>query len=191
MLLTEEKIKQAIKDAHKRRPGVILSAMEVYEAITQAQHEEDIKGGAMEIEYKLKILKSLDTKDLIKKLREYEDALEKAMREDASFKDLNRGYLASGASDCQEVKRITAELNAQIPETDKDGKKLTVAQKEAWLICQRSENHELSAAIAKQKDIAFLLENNQVAIDMARRRLESTRAVLALKTQQIAFLAGS
>ncbi len=41
MLLTPEKIKQAIKDAHRRNPGKILSAMEIYIAIAQAQYKED------------------------------------------------------------------------------------------------------------------------------------------------------
>ncbi|MBA7587060.1 hypothetical protein ES708_29073 [subsurface metagenome] len=43
MLLTPEKIKQAIKDAHQRNPGKILAAMEIYEAIAQAQYNEDMK----------------------------------------------------------------------------------------------------------------------------------------------------
>jgi hypothetical protein len=42
MLLTPEKIQQAIKDAHQKRPGVILRAQEIYEAIAQAQHQEDV-----------------------------------------------------------------------------------------------------------------------------------------------------
>jgi hypothetical protein len=41
-LLTPEKIQQAIKDAHQKRPGVILLIMEIYRAIAQAQHEEDV-----------------------------------------------------------------------------------------------------------------------------------------------------
>jgi len=41
-MLTPEKIEQAIKDAHERRPGVILSTMEIYDAIAKAQHREDV-----------------------------------------------------------------------------------------------------------------------------------------------------
>ena len=41
-MLTPEKIQQAIKDAHERRPGVILPTMEIYDAIAQAQHQEDV-----------------------------------------------------------------------------------------------------------------------------------------------------
>ena len=144
----------------------------------------------MEPEEKIKILKSLDTKNLIEKLHKYEDELETALREAASFKDLNRGYLSS-TGDCQEVKKLLAELRAQTPATNEAGKKLTLADKEDWLQGQRAQNEELAAAIAKQKDTAFLLENNEIKADMARRRLTGAIAVLGLKTQQLAFLAGS
>ncbi len=144
----------------------------------------------MEPEEKIRVLKSLDTKNLIEKLHKYEDELETALREAASFKDLNRGYLSS-TGDCQEVKRLLAEIRAQSPEANGAGKKLTLADKEDWLQKQRTENEDLVAAIAKQKDIAFLLENNEIKSDMARRRLAGATAVLALKTQQIAFFAGS
>jgi len=43
MLLTPEKIKQAIKDARKRNPGKILPAMEIYLAIARAQYNEFLK----------------------------------------------------------------------------------------------------------------------------------------------------
>lgn len=141
----------------------------------------------MEIEEKILVLKSRETKALIEKLHQYEDKLEDAMRENASFKNLNHGYLGSG--DCQEVKRILAELAAQAPETSDGGKKMTIADKEIWLQKQRTENDELSGAINKQKNIIFLVEGNEITAEMARRRLEGIRAVLAITTQQIAFLA--
>ena len=143
----------------------------------------------MELNDKLKILKRLDTKELITKIQHYEDELEHALREQASFKDINREYLTSGMStDCQEVKRILAELATQGPPTEA-GKKLTAADREVWLQKQRTENDELAAAINKQKSISFLLENNEINIEMARRRLEGVRALLALRTGQINFLA--
>ncbi len=144
----------------------------------------------MEPEEKIRILKSLDTKKLIESINKYEDELETALREAASFKDLNRGYLSS-TGDCQEVKKLLAELRAQTPATNEAGKKFTLADKEDWLQRQRTENAELAAAIAKQRDIAFQLENNEIKADMARRRLAGATAVLALKTAQINFLAGS
>lgn len=143
----------------------------------------------MEIEVKLEILKSLDTKALIAKIRQYEDELEKAMREESDFKSQNHGYLGSG--DCQEVKRILGELAAQAPETNGVGKKTTIADREAWLQRQRTENKELSEAITKQRQVAFLIDDHEIKVEMARRRLAGATAVLALKTQQIAFLAGS
>ncbi|GAJ04601.1 unnamed protein product [marine sediment metagenome] len=42
-ILTPEKIEQAIRDVHKKKPGKILTAMEIYEAIAQAQYNEDTK----------------------------------------------------------------------------------------------------------------------------------------------------
>lgn len=138
-------------------------------------------------EWKLKILRNLDTKGLIEKIQQYQNELERALNEQASFKDLNREYLTSGAtSDCHEVKRLLAELAAQGPPDQ--GKKLTAAEKEAWLQRQRTENDELSAAISKQKSIAFLTENNEIKIEMAKQRLQNSRALLALRTAQLNFL---
>jgi len=143
----------------------------------------------VEINDKVKILKSLDTKGLIARIQHYEDDLEHALREQASFKDINREYLTSGMStDCQEVKRILAELATQGPPAE-SGKRLTATARDAWLQKQRTANDELAAAINKQKSIAFLLENNEINIEMARRRLEGARALLALRTGQINFLA--
>lgn len=142
----------------------------------------------MEIEQKIEILKSRDTKALVEKLHQYEDDLEKAMTAEADFKAQNHTYLGSG--DCQEVKRILGELAAQAPETNGAGKKTTIADREAWLQRQRTENKELSDAIAKQRQVSFLIDDHQIKVEMARRRLAGTTAILALKTQQIAFLAG-
>lgn len=148
----------------------------------------------MELAEKIQVLKSRESKSLVEKLHQTEDALEKAMIAEADFKNANHGYLGSG--DCQEVKRILAELAAQAPETSEArldaqgaGKKMTIAEKENWLHKQRTENKELSDAITKQRQVAFLVDDHQIKVEMARRRLEGIRAVLALTTQQIAFLA--
>lgn len=136
----------------------------------------------MEIAEKLKILKSLDTKSLIEKLHQYETELEKAMLAEADFKSQSHGYLGSG--DCQEVKRILAELTAQAPEEASSDKK-----REAWLQQQRKENKELNDAIMKQKQVAFLLDDHQIKVEIVKKRLEGTKIILALKTAQINFLA--
>ena len=141
----------------------------------------------MEIDEKLKILKSLDTKDLIAKIRQYEDEFEKALAGQADFKSQNHQFLGSG--DCQEIKRILAELAAHAPETNEAGKKMTLADKEVWLQNQRTENKELSEAIQKQRMVAFLIDDHEIKVEMARRRLASMMAIMALRTQQIAFLA--
>ena len=187
MLLAPEKIKQAIEEAHRRNPGKILATAEIYEAIAQAQYNEDKKEATMEIEEKLRILKSLDTKNLIEKLNQYEGELQEVMASEAMFKNQNHGYLGSG--DCQEVKRILAELAVQAPEAKEDGKKTTVADREAWLQKQRTENKELNEAIQKQREVSFLIDDHAIKMEVARRRLAGATAVLALKTQQLAFLA--
>ena len=181
----------------------------------------------MEIEKKLEILKGLGTKDLIDNLAKYEEQLDKEMREEASFKDSNYGYLASGTSDCSEVKQILAGLLAQAPETTKidkpltktkkatwlkeqqkqepkfsgnifdapettlETKNLTENDKKAWLERQRTENQDLVAAINRQVQVAFNLDNYRINIETTKKRLEGTRAVLALRTAQIRFLSDS
>jgi hypothetical protein len=139
------------------------------------------------LEGKIKILKSIDTKSLIEKLHQSEDALEKAMIDEAKFKAENHSFLGSG--DCQEVKKILAELNVQAPETNGASRKMTIADKEAWLLRQRTENKELSDAINKQRSVSFVYDDHQIKIEIAKRRLNSVMAILTLKTAQINFLA--
>ena len=138
----------------------------------------------MEITEKLKALKALDTKSLIEKLHQYEDELEKAMIAEADFKSQSHGYLGSG--DCSEVKRILAELVTQAPEEASSDKK-----RETWLQQQRKENKELNDAIMKQRQVAFLVDDHQIKVEMAKKRLESIKAIIALKTAQINFLASN
>jgi len=179
-----------------------------------------------DLKQKVATLKALGTKDLTTKLHEAENFLEKALHEEASFKNLNLEYLSSGTNDCQAVKQRLAEVAVMAPEnmeverplteTEKKAwvkerdkqdpttsprtiadapekttvaKSLTEAEKKAWLERQRKEDTELFAAIDKQKQVAFLLDGSQIQTEMAKRRLDGIRAVLALRTQQIAFLA--
>ena len=143
----------------------------------------------MEIQVKLQVLKRLETKDLIEKLHQYEDELEKAMTAEADFKTRNHQFLASLTGDCQQVKTLEAELLVQAPEADEEGRKLTIPQKESWLRRQRTENKELSEAIVKQHEVSFLLEDHRIRVEMPKKRLEGIRAIIGLRTQQIAFLA--
>jgi len=138
---------------------------------------------------KLQLLKNLDTTGLMKRLHDTEDALEEALRDEASYKNLNFEYIASGTSDCQAVKAVLAELSVQVPEADVDGKKYTAPQKEQWLVKQRVENPQLQAEINKQQSVDFLIDNNRIKSDMAKRRLEGAKGELALKTAQLNFLA--
>jgi len=121
-------------------------------------------------------------------LSEYEGELLQALREQADFTAQNSEFLGSG--DCQEVKRILAELAVQAPDVNEAGKRLTIAERENWLTRQRTENSELSEAIQKQRQVLFLQDDYQIKAEIAKRRLDGTHKVLALKTAQIKFLAG-
>ena len=151
----------------------------------------------MDIEKKIEILRQLETKQLVGKLSEYEGELLEALTQQADFTAQNYDYVASRGSDCARVKEILAQLAWDAPETkdvrERDSlltKKTTVAEKDAWLQGQRRANQELADAITKQREVAFLQDDHQIKVEMAKKRLEGTKAVLALKTQQIAFLAG-
>ena len=134
---------------------------------------------------KIEALKSLDTRKLIEMLPDLEEKLEAALRAESSFRDLNQGYLSSGLSDCAEVRRILAVLTVQGPGTDQ---KVTAAERDAWLILQRTENSQLAGAIVRQKEVAFNLEGYRIDIEMAKKRLENIHKVLGLRTAQIQFL---
>jgi len=121
-------------------------------------------------------------------LSEYEAELLEALTQEADFKNQNHEFLGSG--DCQEVKRILAELLVGAPDINEAGKRLTIAERENWLTRQRTENNELSEAIQKQRQVSFLLDDYEIKCEIAKKRWESSRAVLALKTMQIKFLSG-
>ena len=129
---------------------------------------------------KLETLRYLDTKSLIVRLHELEDELEKALHEEAEFKTQNYGYLGA---ECAEVKRIEAELAVLAEGTNEN-------QRKAWLQRQRMENADLLRALVRQKTAVFGLDNIHIRLEMTKKRLEGIKAVLALKTAQINFLAG-
>ncbi len=128
---------------------------------------------------KEEILRYLDTKPLLVKLTENENELERCLQEEAKFKNDNYGYLGN---DCAEVKRIEAELVVNV-----EGK--NESQRKAWLVSQRKGNVELLKALVRQKNTAFELEVIHAKVEMAKKRLEGLKAVLALKTAQINFYA--
>ena len=130
---------------------------------------------------KIAALKKLDCGDLVKRIPDLENKLETVLREESSFKDLNAGFLSSGTSDCAETKRILAELATQAEGKNKE-------ERDAWLIRQRKANTELSGVIDRQKTVAFELSNNQISVEMARKRLDNVLKVISLRTAQIRFL---
>ena len=138
---------------------------------------------------KIILLKQRNTASLEKRLTELENALEEAMRQEAQLRNENIGFIASVGSDCAEVKRLEAELLVVA-----EGKNDT--ERKAWLTRQRTGNQglttqrELADAIRKQRTTAFLIDSCRIDVEMAKKRLESAKVILALKTAQINFLAG-
>jgi len=141
----------------------------------------------MELEEKIEYLNSIGTGALITKIHEWENILEERMLADTQYRSNNVGYLAGYGDDCAIVKRWLADLTLEAP-VGTDGKKLTVAQLDAWLRQQRTEGPQLSAEINQQNQITFQCENNRIEIEMAKKRLESLKAILGLRTAQIEFL---
>jgi len=132
---------------------------------------------------KVKILRDLNTKPLLENIPHLEDKLEEALRAEASFCDLHYGYLCSGAGDCAEVKTFEAGLRARIPAELKNKE-----ERDAWLTKQRKEDEELFALIQEQKSTSFLLDGCKTDIEMAKKKLDNTLAVIRIKTAQIEFL---
>jgi len=141
----------------------------------------------MEIEEKVQLLNNLNTKKLIQDIQEQENKLETLLLAEAKFRSENVGYLASYGDDCTQVKAILADLALE-PPVEADGKKATVAKVESWLRQQRSTKPTLVEAIWYQNQVTFQCENNRVAIEMAKKRMESLKGLLGLRTAQIEFL---
>ena len=136
----------------------------------------------MEFEEKIEYLNSIGTGSLIKRIGEAEDHLQVAMEADRDYRAQWVPYLASYNEDCTAVKNFMAELEP--PTTDK----MTVAAKENWLRTQRTANQNLVSMILCQNQVTFKCESNRIEIEMAKKRLESLKAILNLRTTQIAFL---
>ena len=141
-------------------------------------------------EEKKKLLKSLNTKDLIESLSKAEDQFDTAVHEYNTFRDLNYAHACSATTDSPAVKARLAELVFEILPSvkTKTDKAMTVQEKEAWLTIQRTKDQALQKAIEAQKNIFFQLENLRNSIEVARERLHGMRAVLELRTAQIRFL---
>ena len=141
----------------------------------------------MELDEKIEYLNSIGTGSLITKIHEWENILEERMLADAQYRSNNVGYLAGYGEDCAAVKATLADLTLDAP-VGTDGKKLTVAQLDSWLRQQREHNAQLAENIRLQNQITFQCENNRIEIEMVKKRLESLKAILGLRTAQISFL---
>lgn len=134
---------------------------------------------------KIAVLNGLDTKAIINQIIELESEYESALREESSFKDIHVGFISSGTNDCTAVKRILAELATKGPGGDK---KPTQAERDNWLVLQRTKNGELKDAIETQQRTAFDYENIKIKVEMLKQKLDNRRKILALRTAQVEFL---
>jgi hypothetical protein len=142
----------------------------------------------LELEQKIEYLNNLKTGDLVRQIKEQENALESLMNQEAIYKGNNVDYLAGYGEDSRAVKIVIAKLTLDPPIDPDTGKKATVARTEAWIASQRVHNDELVAEITKQNAITFECENFRIKVDMAKRRLSSLNGVLGLRTAQVEFL---
>lgn len=129
----------------------------------------------------MQILQLLGTKELISQLNSLEAELVKVLTDEANYRSQVSEYLASAGSDCGYVKRLLAEL-APLAQ----GK--NAEERAAWLTKQREENETLRHAIARQREIAFLMDDHRIKVEAVRRRYEAVRSLIALRTAQIQFL---
>ena len=152
----------------------------------------------MEFEERIEILNGMNTAKLIADIKLSEETLEKLMLDDAGYRNINARYLAAYNDDCTAVKELDSELMYTAQSTQGDiyvtlermtGKKPTAALMETWLAQQRHDNQGLVQAITRQYSVTFQCETNKIKIDMAKKRLESLKGVLALRVAQISFLA--
>jgi len=139
------------------------------------------------LEKKTEFLNKLGTKKLIGDIQATEDKLTEALNLESKYRNDNVGYLAPYGEDCTEVKQLLATLILN-PPLSPEGKKPTVAELGAWLTRQRVENVGLAQTIARQNEVTFSVEAKRIYIDVAKKHLESLKAVLALRTAQIEFL---
>ena len=151
----------------------------------------------MEFEERIEVLNGMNTARLIADIKTAEETLEKLMLDDASYRSINARYLAAYNDDCTAVKELDSALMYTAQNTQGDiyvtlermtGKKPTAALMETWLTQQRIDNQELKHVIALQYSVTFQCETNKIKIDMAKKRLESLKGVLGLRTAQISFL---
>lgn len=145
------------------------------------------------VQWKMGILKSLDTISLIEQLHNQEQEVIKLMQDELKFKSENRGYIAGANDDCTVVKNKLAELwvSSDGMLIGDGSKKATQTDREAWLRKQRTENKDLASAILKQLQVQAGIEDFRISLETNKRKLDGTLAVMRLKTAQIEFLGRS
>jgi septal ring factor EnvC (AmiA/AmiB activator) len=143
------------------------------------------------VKWKVSILQNLETSVLTKQLETLEGNLETILKQEQTYKANNRGMIAAQGDDCTMVKAKLALLWGESPPMNTSGKPCTQADKEAWLRQQRSANKELRELIFEQNKVLGCIEAFRIDIEATKRKIDSTLAVIRLKTAQIEFLSRS
>jgi hypothetical protein len=149
-------------------------------AVLAKQLREKLNIEHQDLTRKIRALKSLHLKDLIDQIPDLETKYQKLLNDDNSYRHLQQGFISS-TGDCPEAKKRIAILTNQAV-----GK--NAAEREAWLTLQRTEDPDLANILETQSSTMFQIENNRIALEMAKKRLDSILKILALRTAQIQFL---
>jgi hypothetical protein len=143
------------------------------------------------VNWKMAVLAALGTKPLVEQLLAQELEVTKLQKAELEFKDKSRGFIASAGDDCSVVKSKLAELWMDAPVLNAGGKNATQSDKEAWLRQQRTANKDLAGLITRQTQVLSSMESFRLETEQARKKVDTTLAVIRLKTAQIEFLGRS
>lgn len=135
----------------------------------------------MEEKQKLELLKKLDTLKLTEELKTAVGIFGAELQTDLEYRLKHRDFIATGNSDSPAVAQLEMELLANA-----EGK--NESQRKAWLGTQRQSNEPLQKAIAMQLECTFQAELHRNNVEVAKKKMEALKAIIALKTAQISFL---
>jgi len=135
----------------------------------------------MDENQKIQLLKSLDTKKIITDLELALGIYSASIDMESKYRNLNREYVPVGNSDSPAVQDIEFMLMGNA-----EGK--NESQRKAWLAQQKKDNTDYAKAIAQQGEISYQLECYKNNSEVAKKKIEILKVILALKTAQIEFL---
>lgn len=140
-------------------------------------------------EMQRRVLQQLDLKGLVEALEEASEEISQALSNLLGYEQDQREFLAGRGQDCPAVRERLAVLAAQAPQKREDGKPTTLAEREAWLQRQRSEDELLAELLKKQREVEYGRAHWQQVVDDARRRHGDLRAIMELRSALLRYLA--